>query len=86
VRTTYRELDQQRDGPDHPLRCSNRGLGTWIYEPEHPAQSGIGIGIGLFMSTSTDAGAIVDAWPVFIALPNAMTVYDQMRTAYAARL
>ncbi len=23
----------------------NRGVGTWIYEPEHPAQAGIGIGL-----------------------------------------
>jgi arabinogalactan endo-1,4-beta-galactosidase len=62
---------------------TNRGIGTFIYEPEHPAQSGIGI--GLFGSTLTDAG-IVDAWPVFTALPSAMAVYDQMRTAYASRL
>jgi hypothetical protein len=63
--------------------AANRGIGTFIYEPEHPAQSGIGI--GLFGSTMTDTG-IMDAWPVFTALPAAMTVYDQMRTAYAGRL
>ena len=62
----------------------NRGVGAWIYEPEHPAQSGIGI--GLFGSTLTDAGAIQDSWPVFTALPDAMAVYDQMKLAYAGRL
>jgi arabinogalactan endo-1,4-beta-galactosidase len=62
---------------------TNRGIGTFIYEPEHPAQSGIGI--GLFGSTRTDAG-ITDAWPVFTALPDAMAVYDQMKAAYASRL
>jgi arabinogalactan endo-1,4-beta-galactosidase len=63
--------------------AGNRGLGTWIYEPEHPAQSGIGI--GLFMSTPIDGG-ISDTWPVFTALPPAMTVYDDLKVAYAGRL
>jgi arabinogalactan endo-1,4-beta-galactosidase len=62
----------------------NRGLGAWIYEPEHPVQAGIGI--GLFMTTQNDAGAVTDAWPVFTARPDAMAVYDQMKVAYAGRL
>jgi len=61
----------------------NRGVGTWIYEPEHPVQSGIGI--GLFGRTAVDGG-FQDAWPVFTALPAAMSVYDQMKTSYAGRL
>ena len=63
--------------------AGSRGLGTWVYEPEHPAQAAVGI--GLFMSTTTDAG-LMDSWPVFTVIPGAMAVYDQMRTAYAGRL
>jgi len=63
--------------------AGNRGIGTWFYEPEHPVQSGIGI--GLFMTTQVD-GAVQDPWPVFTALPAAMSVYDQMKTTYAGRL
>ena len=62
---------------------NRRGLGAWIYEPEHPAQSGIGL--GLFLSTPIDGG-ISDTWPVFTALPPAMSVYDEMKVAYAGRL
>jgi arabinogalactan endo-1,4-beta-galactosidase len=64
--------------------AGNRGVGAWIYEPEHPAQAGIGI--GLFVTGLIDAGAIADPWPQFVVLPSAMTVYDGMKTAYAARL
>jgi arabinogalactan endo-1,4-beta-galactosidase len=63
---------------------NNRGIGAFIYEPEHPAQSGIGI--GLFGSIATDAGGIQDSWPIFTALPDAMATYDQMKVAYAGRL
>jgi arabinogalactan endo-1,4-beta-galactosidase len=62
----------------------NRGLGAWIYEPEHPAQAAVGI--GLFMSTVDDAGVRSDSWPVFTAIPSAMSVYDGMKVAYASRL
>ena len=61
----------------------NRGVGTWIYEPEHPAQAGIGI--GLFVTTTVDGG-VQDTWPVFTALPAGMAVYDQMKIAYSSRL
>ena len=62
---------------------NNRGIGTWFYEPEHPGQAGIGI--GLVQTNRTDAG-ISDPWPVFTMLPDAMTIYDQMKTAYSGRL
>ncbi len=61
----------------------NRGVGAWIYEPEHPAQAGIGV--GLFATTTVDGG-IQDSWPIFPALPAAMAVYDQMKIAYGSRL
>jgi hypothetical protein len=61
----------------------NRGVGTRIYEPEHPAQAGIGI--GLVQTTPIDGG-IQDPWPVFTALPSAMAVYDRMKVTYAGRL
>jgi hypothetical protein len=45
------------------------------------------LGIGLFDGARSDAGVLTgDSWPVFPALPAAMSVYDQMRTAYAGRL
>jgi arabinogalactan endo-1,4-beta-galactosidase len=62
----------------------NRGLGAWIYEPEHPVQSGIGI--GLFKTIVGDGGVITDSWPIFPAIPAAMAVYDQMKSVYASRL
>jgi arabinogalactan endo-1,4-beta-galactosidase len=61
----------------------NRGVGTWFYEPEHPAQAGIGI--GLFQTTPIDGG-IQDPWPVFPALPSGMAVYDRLKVTYAGRL
>jgi arabinogalactan endo-1,4-beta-galactosidase len=61
----------------------NRGVGTWFYEPEHPAQAGIGI--GLFQTTPIDGG-IQDPWPVFTALPSGMAVYDRIKGTYAGRL
>ena len=61
----------------------NRGVGTWIYEPEHPAQAGIGI--GLVQTTPIDGG-IADPWPVFTALPSGMAVYDRMKVTFAGRL
>ena len=70
---------------------SNRGLGTWIYEPEHPFQAGpfagMSLGIGLFDGVHGDAGVETsDSWPIFPALPTAMSTYDQMKTAFASRL
>jgi arabinogalactan endo-1,4-beta-galactosidase len=70
---------------------NNRGLGAWIYEPEHPFQAGpfagMSLGIGLFDGMHSDAGTVTsDSWPVFPALPTAMSVYDEMKTAYASRL
>jgi hypothetical protein len=38
------------------------------------------------MTARTAAGVVTDAWPIFTALPTAMAVYDQMRTAYTSRL
>jgi arabinogalactan endo-1,4-beta-galactosidase len=61
----------------------NRGVGTWFYEPEHPGQASIGV--GLFNSTPVDGG-VQDSWPNFIATPGAMSVYNQLKVAYAARL
>jgi arabinogalactan endo-1,4-beta-galactosidase len=63
--------------------AGNRGLGAWIYEPEHPVQAGVGI--GLFIGVQTDAG-LADPWPTFTAAPGPMSVYDGMKTAYAGRL
>jgi len=70
---------------------NQRGLGAWIYEPEHPFQAGpsagMSLGIGLFDGVHSDAGTVTgDSWPVFPALPAAMSVYDEMKTAYASRL
>jgi arabinogalactan endo-1,4-beta-galactosidase len=70
---------------------NQRGLGTWIYEPEHPFQAGpfagMSLGIGLFDGVRSDAGVETgDSWPVFPALPAAMSVYDEMKIAYAGRL
>ncbi len=61
----------------------NRGVGTWIYEPEHPAQAGIGI--GLVQTTPIDGG-IQDPWPVFTALPSGMAVYDRLKVTFSSRL
>jgi hypothetical protein len=41
--------------------------------------------VGLFVN-DTSSGTLADAWPTFVAAPSAMTVYDQMRTAYSSRL
>ena len=70
---------------------SNRGLGAWIYEPEHPFQAGpfagMSLGIGLFDGVHGDGGAETgDSWPVFPALSDGMAYYDAMKSAYAARL
>jgi len=69
----------------------NRGLGTWIYEPEHPFQAGpfagMSLGIGLFEGARSDAGVETgDSWPVFPARAGAMSTYDEMKAAYASRL
>ena len=69
----------------------NRGLGAWIYEPEHPFQAGpfagMSLGIGLFDGVHGDGGAETgDSWPVFPALPDGMAFYDAMKSAYASRL
>ena len=61
----------------------NRGVGAWIYEPEHPAQAGIGIGL---VQTTTVDGGIQDPWPVFTALPSGMAVYDRLKITFASRL
>jgi len=63
--------------------ANNRGVGTFIYEPEHPAQAGIGV--GLVQTTPIDGG-IQDPWPVFTALPSGMAVYDRLKVTYAGRL
>jgi arabinogalactan endo-1,4-beta-galactosidase len=67
----------------------NRGLGTWIYEPEHPVMAGVGIGLftRAFISADagTDAGTFSDPWPTFRASQD-MAVYDQMKAAYTSRL
>ena len=70
---------------------NNRGLGAWIYEPEHPFQAGpsagMSLGIGLFDGVHSDAGVVTgDSWPVFPALPAAMSAFDEMKIAYAGRL
>jgi arabinogalactan endo-1,4-beta-galactosidase len=69
----------------------NRGVGAWIYEPEHPFQAGpfagMSLGIGLFDGARSDAGVETgDSWPVFPALPAAMSLYDTMKSTYASRL
>jgi arabinogalactan endo-1,4-beta-galactosidase len=61
----------------------NRGVGTWIYEPEHPAQAGIGIGL---VNTTTVDGGIQDPWPIFTGLPSGMAVYDKLKVTYSSRL
>jgi arabinogalactan endo-1,4-beta-galactosidase len=63
---------------------AERGLGTWIYEPEHPAQAGVGI--GLFQTDRDAQGGVVDHWPTFTALAEAMNVYDEMKVLYSDRL
>ncbi len=63
--------------------AGNRGVGTWIYEPEHPAQAGIGI--GLVQTTPIDGG-IADPWPIITAMPSGMAVFDQMKVTFAGRL